>query len=142
MIPHGAHDVARQLLAYEAAAEKTSVATESTALRVHEKLRRTLCVLAGVAGYRSLASRALTLAKVKAPSLRVVQVIADGSLQVHSEAESESDKRLAGEDQIILLAELLGLLHAFIGAELTLRLLREGWPNAVFENCDSEGRKA
>jgi hypothetical protein len=141
MIPIGARNMARQLLAYEAAG-KTSATTESTSLRVHEKLRRTLCALAGIAGYRSLASRALTLAKVKAPSLRVMQVTADGSLQVHSEAESENDKGLAGEDQIILLAELLGLLHAFIGEELTLRLLREGWPNEIFENYDSGGRKA
>jgi hypothetical protein len=142
MIPLGARELARQLLAYEAAAEETSVTKGSTALRAHEKLRRVLCALAGIAGYRSLASRALTLAEMKAPNLRVMQVTADGSLQVHSEAESESDKGLAGEDQIILLAELLGLLHGFIGEELTLRLLREGWPNEVFENYGSGGRKA
>ena len=139
MIPLGAHDMARQLLDFEAAAEETSVTTESTVLSVHEKLRRSLCALSGVAGYRSLASRALTLAKVKAPSLRIVQVTADGSLQVHSEAESESDKGLGAEDQVVLLAELLGLLHAFIGEALTLRLLREAWPNAVFEGRDSGG---
>jgi len=142
MISLGARDMARQLLAYEAAAEETSVATKSTALRVHEKLRQSLCALSGVAGYRSLASRALTLAKVKAPSLRVMQVTADGSLQVLSEAESESDKGFASEDQVVLLTELLGLLHAFIGEALTLRLLREAWPNAVFEDCDSGRRKA
>ena len=142
MLQLGARDLAQRLLAHEAAADKTSVSAESAALRVHEKLRRSLCVLAGVAGYRSLASRALTLAAVKAPSLRAMQVTADGSLQVHSEAESESDKGFAREDQIILLAELLGLLHAFIGEELTLRLLGEGWQNEIFENHDSGGRKA
>jgi hypothetical protein len=67
-----------------------------------------------------------------------MQVTADGSLRVLSEAESESDKRQAGESGVILLAQLLGLLHAFIGEALTLRLLRDAWPNAVFDDCDSE----
>ncbi len=136
MIPLGARGLAQQLLAYEAAAEEAPVTTESTALRVHEKLRLSLCALAGVAGYRSLASRALTLAKVEAPSLRVMQVTADGSLLVHSEAESDGAMGPADEDQVILLAELLELLHAFIGEELTLRLLRASWPNANFDSSD------
>jgi len=137
MLQLGARDLAQRLLAHEAAADKTSVSAESAALRVHEKLRRSLCVLAGVAGYRSLASRALTLAKARAPGLRAMQVTADGTLQMHSEARSESHKGLAGDNQVILISELLGLLHTFIGEALTLRLLREAWPNAVFENCDS-----
>jgi hypothetical protein len=71
-----------------------------------------------------------------------MQVNTDGSLQVPGEV-SEGDKLLAGESGIILLAELIGLLHAFIGEALTLRLLQDAWPNAVFDDCDSEdGRKA
>jgi hypothetical protein len=66
-----------------------------------------------------------------------MEVAADGSLRVQSEAEAESDKGIAGEDQFVLIAELLGLLHAFIGETLTLRLLREAWPIAVFEDCGS-----
>jgi hypothetical protein len=117
---------------------KTSLTTGSTISRVYEKLRRSLCALAGVAGFRSLASRALTLAKAEAPSLSAMQVTADGSLQVPSEAESEGDKLTAGESGVILLAQLIGLLHAFIGEALTLRLLQDVWPNAVFDDCDSE----
>jgi hypothetical protein len=80
----------------------------------------------------------LALAKAEAPSLGAMQVTADGSLQVLREAESESDKRQAGESGVILLAQLLGLLHVFIGEALTLRLLRDAWPNAAFDDCDSE----
>lgn len=133
----GARDLAQRLLAYEAADDETSGSAESVAMRVYEKLRHSLCALAGVAGYRALASRALTLARANAPGLRAVQVTADGSLQILSEAEVENDRHHAGEDRIILLAELLGLLHAFIGETLTLRLLRETWPNAVFDDCES-----
>lgn len=142
MLPLGARGWAQQLLAQETAADKTSGSAESAAIRVYEKLRRSLCALAGVAGYRSLAARALTLARAKAPSLNEMQITADGSLQVIRKAESESNELRAGEGRVILLAELLGLLHAFIGEVLTLRLLRETWPNAVFDDCDSgEGEK-
>ena len=137
MLPLGTRDLARRLLAEEAAADETSLTTGSTISRVYEKLRRNLCALAGVAGFRSLASRALTLAKAEAPSLSAMQVTADGSLQVPSEA-SEGDKLAAGEGGVILLAQLIGLLHAFIGEALTLRLLQDVWPNAVFDDCDSE----
>jgi hypothetical protein len=129
MLPLGARDLAQRLLAEEAAGDKTSVSAESAAFRVHEKLRWSLCVLAGIAGYRSLASRALALASAKAPSLGAMQVTADGSLQVLSEAELENKKHPAGEDRVILLA--------FIGEALTLRLLRETWPNAIFDDRKS-----
>jgi hypothetical protein len=141
MLPLGTRDWARRLLAEEAAVDETSLTTGSSISRVYEKLRGSLCALAGVASFRSLASRALTLAKAEAPSLSAMQVNADGSLQVPSEA---SERELtAGEGGVILLAQLLGLLHAFIGEGLTLRLLQDTWPNAVFDDCDSEdGRKA
>ena len=130
-------DLARRLLAHEAAADKTSLSTESTVIRVYEKLRRSLCTLAGVAGFRSLASRALMLAKAEAPSLSAMQVTADGSLQVLGETESQSDKYQAGEGGVILLAQLLGLLSTFIGEALTLRLVQDAWPDAAFDDHDS-----
>ena len=81
MIPLQTRDLALRLLAYENAAGKSSEPTEFAAFRVCETLRQPLCALAGVAGCRSLLSRALTLAKAEAPSLSAVQVAADGSLQ-------------------------------------------------------------
>jgi hypothetical protein len=137
MLPLGTRDWARRLLAEEAAVDETSETKGATVFRVYEKLRRSLCALAGVAGFRSLASRALTLAKEEAPSLDAMHVTADGSLQVTSEALG-GDKLPAGESGVILLAQLLGLLHAFIGEGLTLRLLQDAWPNAVFDDCDSK----
>jgi hypothetical protein len=124
-------DLARRLLADEAAADKTSLSTESAVLRVYEKLRWNLCSLAGVAGFRSLASRALTLAKSEAPSLSAIQIAADGSLQGLGEAESQSSKHQADEGGVILLAQLLSLLITFIGEALTLRLVRDTWPDVA-----------
>jgi hypothetical protein len=142
MLPLGTRDWARRLLAEEVAVDETALTTGSAILPVYEKLRRSLCALAGIAGFRSLASRALTLAKSEAPSLSAMQVTEDGSLEVPCEA-SKGDQLSAGESGVILLAQLIGLLHAFIGEALTLRLLQDAWPNAVFDDCNSEdGRKA
>jgi len=127
MLTPETRDLARRLLAYEAVAGKTSVPTESAAFRVYEKLRRHLCALAGVAGFQSLAVRALTLARAEAPSLSAVQVIADGSVQGLGEAEAQIDKDDGGT---ILIAQLLGLLFIFIGEALTLRLLQDAWPDS------------
>lgn len=137
MPPLEPRDLAQLLLTGEAAVDETSGSTESTAFRVYDKLRHHLCALAGAAGFHSLAARALTMSQAKAPSLCAMQVAADGSLQKLGEAEADSDKRQAYEGEVILVSELLGLLHAFIGEALTLRLLQDAWPNAVFDDCGS-----
>jgi hypothetical protein len=136
MLPLRTRDLAQRLLSSEAAADNTSLTTESTLLRVYEKLRQSLCALAGVAGFRSLASRALTLAKADAPSLSEMQVTSDGSLQRFGEPESQSHDQ-DDEAGVILLVELLALLITFIGETLTLRLVQDAWPEARQENCNS-----
>jgi hypothetical protein len=133
-------DLARRLLAYEAVAAETSVPTESAILRVFEKLRRQLCALVGIAGFWSLASRALTLARAEAPSLSAVELAADGSLQ--GLGEPQIDQNHAEEGGAILIAQLLGLLLTFIGETLTVRLMQDMWPDAAFDDRPRDGRKA
>jgi hypothetical protein len=141
-------DLARRLLAYEAVAGETSEPAESATLRVYEKLRQGLGEFAGVAGFQSLASRALVLARTEAPSLSTTRIAADGSLEGEFEQQLEIDKDRAseypaGEGGIILIARLLGLLLIFLGEALTLSLLRVKWPEATLDDCNSKnGRKA
>ena len=40
------------------------------------------------------------------------------------------------EGRVVLLAQLLGLLVAFIGANLTLRLVREIWPKVPLNDLN------
>ena len=40
------------------------------------------------------------------------------------------------EGGVVLLAQLLGLLVAFIGENLTLRLVREVWPKVPLDDLD------
>ena len=123
MIPPQTRDLAQRLIAYESAAGKTSEPTKLGPFRVCETLRQPLCTLAGVTGFRSLLSRALTLARAEAPSLSAVQVAADGSLQGLDELEPQIDKDQAREAGVILIAHLIGLLLFFMGEGLTLRLV-------------------
>jgi hypothetical protein len=143
-------DLAHRLLVYEAGAGETSEPTESPTLRVYERLRQGLGEFAGVAGFQSLASRALALARIEAPSLSAARISADGALEGLGEIEHQMDtdrdraaEYAAGEGGIILISRLLGLLLIFLGEALTLSLLRATWPAAALEDGNLEnGRKA
>ena len=141
----GMRDLAQRLLAYEVGVGKNSEPIESPTLRVYEKLRQSLGTSVGVAGFYSLASRALVLARPEVPSLHGMHVSEDGALHGLGEIETEIDRKndRAGEGGIILIARLLGLLRLFLGEALTLSLLRNAWPCEVFDDRDSgNGRKA
>ena len=138
-LPESRH-LAQRLLAYEAVADETSEPAESAAFRVFTKLRRPLITLAGVAGFRSLLSRALTLARAEAPSLSAVRVAADGSLKGLDELASQTDKEKAADGGAILIAQLIGLLLTFIGEGLTVRLVQDVWPEAASAGRVSEKR--
>jgi hypothetical protein len=123
MLPPQTRDLALRLLAYENAGGKTSEPTEFAAFGVCERLRQPLINLAGVAGLRSLLSRALTLARAEAPSLSAVQVAADGSLQGLDELRPQVDADEAREAAITLVTQLLGLLVRVVGEAVTLQLV-------------------
>jgi hypothetical protein len=141
-LPESRH-LAQRLLAYEAVTGENSEPAESAAFRVCAKLRRPLITLTGVAGFRSLLSRALTLARAEAPSLSAVQVAADGSLKGLDELASQTDKEQVRDEGAILVAQLLGLLLTFIGEGLTLRLVQNEWPEAAVDGrVSKKERKA
>ena len=123
MLPQQTRDLAERLIVYEASVGKTSEPSEFAAFRVCETLRRPLCALVGDAGFRSLLSRALTLARGQAPSLSAVQVAKDGSLQCLDDLEPQIDKDQVKEAGVILIVQLLGLLLFFIGEASTVQLV-------------------
>ena len=119
-------DLARRLLAYESRDEH---APESPLVfRVSEKLRRPLSRIAGTAGFRSLLSRSLTIASVKAPSLSAVRINPDGSLHGLDAIGDPDDASNAGA---MLIAQLLALLTLFIGNNLVLSLVSDIWPDTT-----------
>jgi hypothetical protein len=129
MLSRETRDLAQRLMDYESGAGNTSEPQQSAVIRICERLRLPLSAMVGVADYRSLLSRALTLAKLQAPSLSAVQVMTNGSLQDLSETGSQSDQKRGGEEGVILLGQLLGLFVAFFGAALTLQLVEDVSPS-------------
>jgi hypothetical protein len=121
--------LARQLLAHEAAILNSSEHTTPAVIRVTEKLRASLSRLAGTAGFRTLLTRALTLAKMRAadtPGISVVKVMPNGSLEG---LDASPDDGETAEAALFLIAQLLELLVVFIGEPLVLRLLSDVWPD-------------
>lgn len=97
-------------------------------MRVCERLRESLGKFLGVGGFHALLSRALAIADTEVPWLGVLQIKADGALEGLEEVEAKFDARELAEGEVVLVAQLLGLLLTFIGPALTLRLLQDIWP--------------
>jgi len=129
-------DFAERLIAYETGQNKSSEAKAPAACLVGEKLRPHLATLMGNVGFRALLSRALVLANAEVPWLRAVHVKADGSFEGLEELGAQVGPDEIFEGCVVLLAQLLGLLVAFIGEDLTLRLGREVWPKLSLDNFD------
>jgi hypothetical protein len=129
-------DLVRRLLAYDTAHAHRPDGQVNDAVRVLEELRVRLSKLMGVVGFSSLLSRSLALAKAEVSSLEAVQVRADGTLEGFNEDGQHQDAETAANRGVVLVAHLLGLLVTFIGAPLTLRLLRDAWPEAPIDEID------
>jgi hypothetical protein len=129
-------DLAERLIAYETRENKSSETKTPAACLVGEKLRPHLAILMGNVGFRALLSRALALANAEVPWLRAVHVKADGSFEGLDELGAQVDPDEIFEGCVVLLAQLLGLLMAFIGEDLTLRLGREVWPKLSLDDLD------
>ena len=125
---------AKRLIAYETLGNKPS--ETSAAFHVSEKLRPQLTTLMGNGGFQALLARALTLANAEVPWLRTVQVKTDGSLEGLEALHAKLAPGAFLECKVVLVAQLLGLLVAFIGENLTLRLVREVWPKIPLNDLD------
>jgi hypothetical protein len=98
-------------------------------VRVFEKLRISLARFAGPDGFASLLRRALVLARAEVPALQSVEAKADGSIEGFERVAAQVGD--GGADAAVaIIAHLLGLLVTFVGESLTLRLVRDAWPDA------------
>ena len=129
-------DLARRLLAVEAASASAAHPRARAAVRVFERLRVSLTRFAGADGHTALLRRALALARAEFPALHLLNLKADGSLDGLEKGAAQTGDSGVGDDNaaIALTAHLLGLLVTFIGEPLTLRLVRDAWPAASFDD--------
>jgi len=130
------------VLAVEAA-DSPRKSHQHEAVRVCEKLRVSLTRFAGTDGFASLLRRALTLARAEVPELQSVKVNPDGSLEGLEQLAAREWRPGSGWDggaeaAVAITTHLLVLLVTFIGRPLTLRLLREAWPDAPLDELRTE----
>lgn len=140
MPPHAApklKDLAQRLVLCETAPGKTAATNAAAVFPACEKLRRPLIHLMGVAGVRSLFSRALALAGDHVAWLRAVHVKADGSLEGLDEIAQKPSPDDLSLGETALLSQILGLLVIFIGPALTVGLLQDAWPDEDFSQLES-----
>jgi hypothetical protein len=127
---------ARRLIVQETLENKSRGAETPEAFHASDRLRPHLATLMGNNGFRALLMRSLALANAEVPWLRAVHVKADGALEGFEAPRAELDPAEFLNGRIVLLAQLLGLLVAFIGPNLTLRLVGEIWPQILPNDVD------
>jgi hypothetical protein len=133
--------IAARLIALEANGRASSERNTAAAVAVGEKLRSHLATLMGVAGSRALVARALALASAEAPWLRSASVGSDGTMEGLETLQARIAPQDIAKGRVLLVAHLLGLLVAFIGEDLTLRLVRDVWPTLSIDDLDVSKRK-
>jgi hypothetical protein len=111
---------------------------------VCRKLSRRLAKLVTPAGCRAVLARGLHLARAEFPFLEGVRV--GSSPEVCLEGLRESAEGVepvqARAGLALALASVVGLLATFIGDELTLRLVRDVWPDARLGETDPGTQEA
>lgn len=128
--------IARQLMDSETSGNRSAAADNPAAFRAIDRVRPHLSMLMGRGGFQALLARALVLATAELPWLTAVRVVADGELEGLAVALATIDAAELANGEVVLLAHLLGLLVAFIGPALTLRLINQLWPLLSFNNVD------
>ena len=129
-------DFAERLIAYETRGNKSSGTKTPAAFPVCEKLRPHLATLMGNTGFRALLSRALARAETDVPSPRAMQVNADGSLAGLEKPDVQAEPEERARGSLVLVAQLLDLLAAFIGETLMLRIVCDAWPKLSINDLD------
>lgn len=125
-------ELAQRLLILEGPLQGVADNPTAQAMRVFEQLRVALARFAGSDSFASLVRRALALAKADEPALQQVTISANGSL--------EGLEEVADDPIIVIIAHFLGLLVTFIGEPLTLRLVRDAWPDATLDDSHESTR--
>jgi hypothetical protein len=129
--------LAQRLVELEARTRKADDSKAPGAFSICEMLRPQLATLMGGVGFRVLLSRALVVAQADDPWLHTVQVEDDGTLSARDEAAALKNPEAMARGSVVLVSHLLGLMVAFIGEALTLRLVLQVWPTLSFDELDS-----
>ena len=121
-------ELAKRLIAHESQGNGSSGTNPPADFPVFEKLRPQLTTLMGGVGFHALLSRARALTGAEFPWVRKLKIKEAGTFEGLHELKAEVGAGDIFNGRVALIAQLLGLLQAFIGENLTLRLVQEVWP--------------
>lgn len=119
--------LAQRLIDFETRTNAMSEVQPAATFPVTDKLRPQLTTLLGHGGVRALLSRVLVLATEEVSWLGAAQVNAAGTFEGLETLGLQLEPAEFLEGRVVMLAQLLGLLVAFIGPSLTSRLVGEIW---------------
>jgi hypothetical protein len=124
------HALARWLVTTELGDAEEVLLGPAAAERVFRKLSQRLAQLITPVGSEALLGRALQLSRVEFPFLDGVHAMrnTDPLIERLGQAAASVKPSQAHEGFVVVLGTLLALLVSFIGENLTLRVLREVWP--------------
>jgi hypothetical protein len=121
-------------LAGQTEPEAVAAAVEGTVRRLHEEVSS----LIGPVGLLALVRRATHLSRREFPWLDQLEVQVGHvmALQGLTECVRTQGREQVAEGATLLLSHLLELLCNFIGQDLTLRMVRRGWPTLLETSRD------
>jgi hypothetical protein len=126
--PH-IRQLATRLILYEVSEHAFFAAAPAQTLQACQKLRPQLETLMGNGGFQALLMRALAQANAEVPWLCNVSVNAAGILEETDQEIKPLEPNQLLDGSSVLLGEFFGLLVNFIGATLTLEIVRKAWPD-------------
>ena len=137
MVPVAHHDLAAWALASEIRDGQEEKDVDVAAQRACLKLGQRLSELVTVEGYRALLVRAVQLAAVDFPFLKGASRRSQSDACLGDIAPSDGVSNGALRDALTaVLAGVISLSITFIGESLTLRAVRDVWPDAPTIRAD------
>lgn len=120
----------QHLMDHAAGEDVTARKRELSTFPVIEQLRPLMVTLMGSGGFAALLSRAQVLATPEVPWLHAAQVAENGTLTLPTDRPERLDLDAMLKGEAAVLVQLLGLMVAFIGEALTVRVVADAWPDA------------
>lgn len=132
--PAAMRPLARKMLAQRAGSHAGAKALAAAARGAYDDLVRVSVPLIGQVGVHALADRASHLARREHSCLLETKPdLADEPFARMIACLERQEPSVAAEAAATVFALLAGLLVAFIGEPLTMQLLRQAWPDVLFD---------
>ena len=132
--------LARVLLHHEGAGRRAEQSVEATE-RVLQRLAERLGPLVGAAGFHMLLQRALKRTSAERAWLGAIELDPDSPWRLDGAADAVRDMtpEEAASAAAALLAELVGLIARFLGADMAIRLVRQSFPDVGLGGDKAKG---